>query len=249
MSRSSVARSLASAVLLILPAMLAGSVAGPAHALPGDAAAPPGITLAWPALGLVPGMVIGSDSSTSFNVPVPAGLTAVRLQGKFHLPMNIGAGYLEIDDGNGRLLAAVDLPPAASAQVVTPFDVDISAAAVRASSIDLSFTVRPLDGAGQFCGPLQQLALSDLATVFTGTEPPVTTISSFFPPVLEQVTIYAPTDADAAEQQAALTLVSTLARLYHPQPLAITVVTQPRGATPPRTSTSSPRSSARCGSH
>ena len=248
MSRSSVARALMSVILLILPPVLVGSVAGPADALPGDAAGPPpGVTLAWPALGLQPEVVLGPDSPTSFTVPVPAGLTAVRLRGMIHLPMNIGAGYLEIDDGDGKFLAAVDLPtaasvravnpppapPAPSAQLVTPFDVDISAARVRASSMDLSFTVLPLDNSGQICGPLQQLALSGLATVFTGTEPAITTIATFFPPVLDRVTIYTPTDADNAEQQSVLTLVSTLARLYRLQPLAVTVVRQPRGAAPP----------------
>ena len=189
--------------------------------------------MAWPTLGLATGMVLGPDSPTTFTVPVPAGLTAARLQGMFHLPMNIGAGYLEIDDGDGRLLASVDLPPAASAQVVTPFDVDIAAARVRASLVDLSFTVRRIDGSNPFCGPLQQLALSGLATVFTGAERPVTTVADFFPPVLEHVTIYTPSDAETAEQQSVLTLVSTLARLYRSQPLTITVANQRRGATPP----------------
>ena len=178
-------------------------------------------------------MYLGPDSTTSFTVPLPTGLTAARVQGLIHQPMNINAGFLEVDDGDGNFLGAVELPPAASAQPVTPFDLDISAARVRASSIDLSFTVRPRDSAGEVCGPLQQVVLSDMATVFTGIEPPATTVASFFPPVLERVTIYAPTDADAAEQQSVLTLVSTLARLYQPRPLAITVVTQPRGATPP----------------
>ena len=75
--------------------------------------------------------------------------------------------------------------------------------------------------------------LSDLATVFAGTQLPVTTIANFFPPVLEKVTIYAPTDANSAEQQAVLTLVSTLARIYAPRPLSIAVVSQQRGAVPP----------------
>lgn len=220
---------------LIFPALVAGSVAGPAHAAPGDP--PPadgaGVTMAWPTLGLADEVFLGPNSSTSFSVPVPLGLNASRLTGVFHLPMNIGAGYLEVDDGDGKLLASVNLPPAGAAAVVTPFDVDVSAARVRASAVDLSFTVRPVDSTNQFCGPLQQLTLSDLATTFTGVEPPATTIASFLPPVLEQVTIYAPTDADASEQQSVLTLVSTLSRLYNPQPLKINVVSQRRGSIPP----------------
>lgn len=222
--------------LLIAPALFAGAFAGSAHALPGDTVGQPeaeGVTMSWPALGLSSQVFLGPNSTTNFTVPVPSGLNATRLQGVFHLPMNIGAGFLEVNDGDGKLLASIDLPAAAVAQVQTPFDVDVSAARVRASSVDLSFTVRPLDSANQYCGPLQQLELSNLSTVFTGTEPPATTIASFFPPVLQRVTIYAPNDADASEQQAALTLVATLARLYQAQPLSVTVVGQRRGAAPP----------------
>lgn len=235
MSRGRLTGALASALLLLAPAVFAGALAAPAAAEPVDADVPDvaGVTLAWPALGLEPEMFLGPNSSSSFTVPVPVGLSAARLQGTIAAPLNIDAGYLEISDSNGGLIAAVDLPPAASAQAATPIDVDISAARPRASSIGLSFTLRTQDNADRFCGPLQQLVLSDLTTVFTGTESPATTIANFFPPVLEQVTIFAPDDADAAEQQSALTLVSTLTRLYQPQRLAIRVVSQPRGAIPP----------------
>ncbi|WP_242456075.1 hypothetical protein [Mycolicibacterium sp. P1-18] len=223
------------AATLILPTLLAGSVGGTAHAAPGDPVPTDGagVTMAWPSLGLANEVFLGPNSSTSFSVPVPLGLNASRLTGTFRMPMNIGAGFLEIDDGAGRLLGSVDLPAAGSAAVVTPFDVDLSAARVQASAVDVSFTVRPVDNANQYCGPLQQLTLTDLATVFTGVEPPATTIASFLPPVLQQATIYTPTDADSAEQQSVLTLVATLARLYQPQPLRTTVVQQRRGATPP----------------
>ena len=238
MSRISASRTLASVVLLFLPVLLAA----PVHAQPDDAAPPAAsMTLGWAALGMEQEVVLGPDSPRTFTVPVPDGLTPSRLRGTMRAPLNIGAGYLEINDAEGRLLGAVDLPTAGAAQAAAPIDVDISAARVRNSSADLSITVHPLAGAGQysgqypgqFCGPLQQLTLADLATVFTGAEPPVTTIAGFFPPVLSRVTIYAPSDADAAEQQSVLLLVSTLARQYNPQPLAITVADLPRGAVPP----------------
>lgn len=233
MSRSPVMRLLA-AVLLLLP-LSAGSLTSPAAAQPGDDAGPPaaGVTLGWPALGLDRQMVLGPNSPTNFTVPVPTGLTASRLRGTIEAPLNINAGFLEVRDGDGKLLTAVDLPPVSAARAETPLDVDLSTARVRSSSVDLTFTVRPVDNGNQFCGPLQQLTLDDMATVYTGAESPASTIANFFPPVLQRVTIYAPTDADAAEQQATLTLVSTLARQYSPQPVVITVVKQPRGAAPP----------------
>ena len=236
MSRSGVARALSAAVLLVLPAMLAGSVAAPVQAQPADDAGTPegaAVTLSWPALGLEQGMTLGPNSPTTFTVPVPAGLTATRLRGNIDVPLNIGAGFLEVEDGDGNLLAAVDVPPVAAARAQTPLDVDLSTARVRGSSVDLSFTVRPVDNGDQFCGPLRQLNLSNMSTVFTGAESPASTIANFFPPVLERATIFVPIDADAGEQQAALTLVSTLTRQYTPQPVAVTVVKQPRGVLPP----------------
>lgn len=239
MSRERVARALLSVMLLIAPTML-GPV-GLAHAAPGDddaAGAPPvaGVTLAWPALGLAPSTVVYPNTSATFTVPVPTGLTAVRLRGQIQMPVDIDGGYLEIDDGDGKFLAAIDLPAARSAAATTPFDVDISAARVRASSVDLSFNLRPVNSSGQLCDPLVQLTVSDLETVFTGVEAPVTSVATFFGPVLDRVTVYTPVDADAAEQQAVLTLVSTLASSYKPQPVAIAVVAQPRGAVPPSAS-------------
>lgn len=208
-------------------------LAGSAHAEPGDAGQPEvaGVSLDWTTLGLEPEMYLSPNSTSTFTVQVPEGLDAVRLRGTINAPMNITAGYLEIDNADGELLGTVELPPVT--QPATPLDVDISAAPVRSSSVELSFTVRTLDNADRFCGPLQQVMLSNLSTVFAGTAAPADTIATFFPPVLERVVIYTPADADTGEQQAVLTLVSALTRLYHPQPLTITVDSVRRGLPPP----------------
>lgn len=199
------------------------------------------MTLGSTALGIEREVFLGPNASQTLSLPVPGGLSPARLRGTLTSPVNISGGYLEFDDADGNLLGTVNLPPAGVAQAATPFDVDISALRVQSGSAALSVTLRSLDNAGQipgqftgqFCGPLQQLTMTNLAAVFTGTEPPVTTIAGFFPPVLERVTVHTPTDADAAEQQATLMLVSTLVRLYNPQPLAVTVINQPRGVAPP----------------
>jgi hypothetical protein len=229
-----------SAMLVVVPAVAAGSVVAPAHALPGDVANPtdqPVLALPWSDLGLDSAIYLGANIPQDFSVPVPAGLTVARLRGTINAPTNIEAGTLEIKDHDGKLLAAIDLPPGAPDRPATPFDVDISPAGRGGSSIDLTFAVRPRfdpqNFRDQYCWPHQQLVLSDLSTVFTGAEAPTTTIAGFFPPVLQRATIYTPTDADVEEQQAVLTLVSTLARLYSKQSLVISVVTQPRGAMPP----------------
>lgn len=227
-------RASVSAVLLLIPALAAGSAA-PAVAAPSPSDDPPdpvALTLPWTAFGLNQGLVLAPNASMGVTLPVPTGLTAARVQGTIEAPMNVSAGYLEIDDNTGKLVSSIFLPPAGPDRVATPLDIDISSVRGQGTSIDLSFAFHPIERADEVCAT-QQVSLNNLATVYAGVEPPLTSVASFFPPVVEQFTIYAPVDADQAEKQSVLTLVSTLERLYHPQPLDVTVVTQPRGALPP----------------
>ncbi|KUI38874.1 hypothetical protein AU195_23085 [Mycobacterium sp. IS-1496] len=208
-----------------------------AHAAPlnADPAAGPEVTLPWRTLGL-PGDItlVGADTNQDFSVPVPTGFGAVRLRGLIHAPVDFGAGFVEITDSTGKFLATVNLPAVAPDQAVVPFDVDISAARVNTAQLGLSFTVREAAlPVGDRCGLGERVRLSDLATVYAGIEPAPTTVATFFPPVLQRLTIYTPIDADDAEEQAVLTLASAVARMYRPQSPVITVVKQPRGATPP----------------
>lgn len=210
---------------------------GAVHADPlnSDTVAGEEITLPWNTLGLPREVaLVGANADQDFTLPVPPGFGVKRLRGLIHAPVDFGSGFVEIDDGRGAFLATVDLPAVTPSQAVVPFDVDISAAQVSGSALGLSFTVRE---AGvppeQRCGRGERLVISDLAAVVSGSEPAPTTIAAFFPPVLQRLTIYAPVNADAAEQQAVLTLTSAVARMYAPQSTAITVVSQSRGATPP----------------
>ncbi|OBG46510.1 hypothetical protein A5669_06615 [Mycolicibacterium fortuitum] len=226
-------------MLGIMPALSAGPAAAPAYAEPVDAPPPPeqpSLTLPGPGLGMKSEIYVAPENPEKLSVPVPAGLTAVRLRGIIKAPLNFDAGTLDISDDSGKLLAAIDLPPGASSRPTTPLDVDISAAR-RGSPMGLTFELRPRFDpqmyTNSYCWPRQQLVLSDLSMVFTGSEAPAATVADFFPPVLQRATIYTPVDTNTDEQQAVLTLVSTLARLYSNQPTIITVVTQPRGAVPP----------------
>lgn len=226
-------------MLVIVPVLSAGLATAPAYAEPVDGPPPPeqpSLTLPGPELGMKSEIYIAPENPEKLTVPVPAGLTAVRLRGIIKAPLNFDAGTLDISDDSGKLLAAIDLPPGASSRPTTPLDVDISGAR-RGSPIGLSFALRPRFDpqmyTNAYCWPRQQLVLSDLSMVFAGSEAPATTVADFFPPVLQRATIYTPVDADTDEQQAVLTLVSTLARLYSNQSTVITVVTQPRGAVPP----------------
>jgi hypothetical protein len=223
---------------LILSVMLATVLAAPnaARADPlNDPVAGAEAVLSWTSLGL-PGDItlVGANTNQDFTIPVPSGLIVTRLRGLIHAPVDFGAGFVEIDDSTGRFLATVDLPAVTPDQVVVPFDVDVSPAQVSASGLGLSFTVREAGlPAPERCGLGERVVLSDLAAVFAGNEPAPTTVAGFLPPILQRLTIYAPTDADSAEAQAVLTLASAVARMYRPQSTAIAVVNQPRGAAPP----------------
>jgi hypothetical protein len=224
---------------LLLSVILATTLgaSGTAHAEPLDANPIAGeeTTFPWTALGLPREVtMVGANATQEYSLPVPSGFNARRLRGLIHAPVDLGAGFVEINDGAGRFLATVDLPAVAPDQVVVPFDVDISAAQSIGSTLGLSFTVREADlPPEQRCGLGQRLVISDLVAVFAGEEPAPSTVATFFPPVLERLAIYAPVDASGAEQQAVLTLTSAVARMYRSQSTTITVASQPRGATPP----------------
>lgn len=233
-----VRRAMFAATCLLSSAMLAITL-GPAlearaDPLNADPSVGNELSLPWPTLGL-PGEItlVGANNNQDFKLPVPPGFEVRRLRGLIHAPVDFGAGFVEIDDAKGTLLATVDLPAVTPSQAVVPFDVDVSTAQVAESTVGLSFTVRegriPPD---QRCGLGERVVISDLAAVLTGNEPAPTTVASFFPPVLERLTIYTPSDANAAEQQAVLALSSAVAKNYRPQPTAISVVKQPRRAAP-----------------
>ena len=224
-------------LLLSLLMVVALGAANAAHAEPltSDPVVGEEVPLSWAALGLPDEItLVGANTNQDFTLPVQDGFSPRRLRGLIHAPVDFGAGFLEITDGDGRLLATVDLPTVTPAQAVVPFDVDISAARVIESSLGLSFSVREaVLPPEQRCGLGERLTLSDLSAVFAGVEPAPTTIASFFPPVLQRLMIYAPIDADSAEQQAVLALTSAVARMYRPQTPAVRVVSRPRGAAPP----------------
>lgn len=237
--RKSLQRAVTPAVCLLSSVLLVTALGSPPDAradpLNSDPATAEDLSLPWSTLGLPADVTLaGTNTNQDFALPAPPGLSVRRLRGLIHAPTDLGAGFVEIDDAKGTLLATVDLPAVAPASAVVPFDLDLSAAQVSGSVLGLSFTVREAATAvEQTCGRGEQVVLSDLAAVYAGVEPAPTTLAAFFPPVLRRLTIYTPIDADPSEQQAVLTLTSAVARMYRPQTPAITVVKQPRGATPP----------------
>ncbi len=236
MKRDSLLAAVSAVLLLAIPfGAAAVVVAAAASAQPDPLPAPGGdVTLSWPSLGLPSDVrFVSANTNQDFRLPLPAGFSPRRLQGQIHAPVNFGPGFLEIEDARGTFLGAVTLPAVSADQAVVPFDVDLSQAPPSSSPLTLSFTVRQNTGEGQICGPGQELRISQLTTAFAGAEPPPTTVDTFFAPVLQRVTIYAPGDADRSEQEAVLALASAVERAYQPQPVTISVANKPRDAPPP----------------
>ncbi len=239
MNRAALSRAVA-AWLLIVPMLMAAAIFATPHAqaqpfatdVPDTAKSL--VTLPWKTLGLPSSINFPYiDQNQDYNVPLPTGLTPVRLRGLIQPPVNLGPGNLAINDSKGTFLASIPFPAMGPGLGPIPLDVDLSGARLGPTSFGLSFTVRQFNAADGLCGPKVQLNVTDLVTDFTGAEPPPTTIATMFPRFLQRVTLYAPTDADKGEQQAVLTLASALALAYQPEPVVITTVSQPRGATPP----------------
>lgn len=103
-----VAGALVSVLLVVTVAGPGAAHADPLNTEPGAGAE---VALSWRALGL-PGEVtlVGANTNQDFTVPVQSGFSPQRLRGLIHAPVDFAAGFVEITDSGGTLLATVDLP-------------------------------------------------------------------------------------------------------------------------------------------
>lgn len=210
-------------------AVAAVAVAPIASAAPGD----PTGAVGWDRLGTSSQLTFTSaDDPQSVSLPVSQGTAITRIRGNIHAPVGFGAGYLEIDDESSRVLATVPLPDGSASEAQVPFEVAVPAVPVADGSADLSFVVRQRAARTDQCGPAQTLLVSDLVAQYSGTPTTPTSVADFFPAVLDRLRIVVPTDADAAEQQSALSVAAAVTRRYGPQKVAVGVESVTRGTTP-----------------
>jgi hypothetical protein len=189
-------------------------------------------SVSWSVLGLPSGVVITqANESQTETIPVPSGLRAVALTGVLHAPIGFGSGYLEVDSANGVYLGSVRLPAAAGRRPVVHFRIPLTGVAAQDGNLTIALVVRQASNGPGRCGPSAELALTQLATSFTGRPTTPTTIDAFFPPVLRRVTLYTDPDPSPAEQQAVLQLTAELVNHYAPLPLRVDV--EPLPATGP----------------
>jgi hypothetical protein len=177
----------------------------------------------WSQLGLTDSIeLIGSNQPIDIDLTVPDGISPAILSGLIDAGGISAPGVIDIVDARGALLDSVPIPQSA-AQV--PFSADISAADVTAGVAGLTFTIRDIATGTDTCASSAAVALSRLATSYSGPPPNPRTLADFLPRFLDRITIRLGPDPSRDAQQAALALVSDLTQLYRPMPVRIDVDT------------------------
>lgn len=194
-----------------------------------DGRTPP---VAWHQLGLPEQVhLIGANQPSHIELPVPPGTTPMMLTGRIGSEVNIN-GRVDILDERTALIASIPIP---ADLAVTPFSVDLSRAAIGAGVGDvvkLQFLIRDYDNSRtDSCVHPPSVILGELATSYSGSAPAPETVADFLPGYVDHITIEVGSDPSPDQQQAALTLVAELTRLYRPMPVRIDVDTS---ATPTR---------------
>lgn len=225
------------AVRTLLVTMLCLMLAAPAGAKPEYTATETSAAGDTPPIGLRQlGLsdkltLLGSDQAVDVAVPVPHGVTPKVLTGQIGAVVNAVDARIDVFDGLGVHLDTIVAPKDLTTQ---PFLVDISAANVNDDgTAPLSFILRQSNPPADSCTQLSSATLSGLATVFSGPPPNPHTVSDFLPAYLNEILIRIGSNPSSEQQQAALTLVANLTRLYRPMPVRIDVDTSAAELPPP----------------
>lgn len=179
-------------------------------------------TLVWPGLGLPSSVDLDATSSRDFTIPVPQGARGVVLTGQIRSAQGIGDAQVAIDDAHGRPVASFGVSAAPGTS--SPFTADLSALPVVDGAVSMRMMLRPAHSPSDRCSSAPAVTLFDLATTFgiVGTAPP-RTVQDFLPPVLTGMTVKVPRTPTAAEQQAALDLVTAVTTHYLPAPVDVRI--------------------------
>ena len=183
----------------------------------------PPTPIGWPQLGLTGRVeLLGANEPTEVNLPVPQGVSPGIVTGTIG-PAVLATGRVDVTDGRGVVLGSIPIPGEAAA---VPFVVDVSAAEVLAGYAKLGFVIRAGDDANpDRCRQPASVTLNQLAMTYSAPTPSPATVADFLPGYLDRITIWVGASPSREQQQAALTLVAELTRLYRPMPVRIDVDT------------------------
>ncbi|OBF13017.1 hypothetical protein [Mycobacterium sp. ACS4331] len=212
-------------MFLLLRLLAALTVAVMAVANAASAAAEPEENpgIGWRQLGLPDRIdIVGSDQPNDVAVPVPPGVVPTVLTGFIGSVVNVVAGRVDVVDAAGTVLGGIVVP---ADQSTVWFAVDTANAQIVEGRAKLSFVLRDGNQHVDGCTRPPTVALTQLATVFSGEVPNPATIADFLPGYLERIVIRVGPDPATDVQQAALSLVAKLTHLYRPIPVRIDVDT------------------------
>jgi hypothetical protein len=179
--------------------------------------------------------LIGANQSTDVTMPVPEGVTPLRLTGQISTAIDT-AGRIDVLDAQNLQVASIPVP----ADLATaPFTIDIARAQVVDDAASLKFVIRDYDNERtDSCVHPPEVTLSQIATTYSGDAVYPTTVADFLPGYLDTITVRVGPEPTADQQQAAVTLVSKLTHLYRPMPVRIDVDTSAALNTPQTAPTS-----------
>lgn len=173
----------------------------------------------WESLGVSERLdLIGENQPVDVSIPVPAGVRPGTLTGQVGSVVNVADGRIEVMDGRDSILGSFPVPREAESK---PFSVNVSGAEIVDGTATLRFVLRDRGPVADSCSQPPSLSLTQLGNSFTGPTPNPRTVSDFLPGYLDEIVIRVGPSPTPAEQQAALTLVAELTRLYRPMPVRI----------------------------
>lgn len=152
----------------------------------------------------------GAVSSQEIFVPVPAGLQPVRLRARVHRSPDVEGGFLEVRAGD-RLVAAFDVN-----DLNADLDVSLQEVEFSGQSVPLRFLAR-LRGEEDVCSAAlagMWVELAEATVVLEGQPVLPQTVGEFFPPILEEVTFFVPSEPTPAEAEAVLRLSAAVVYRY-----------------------------------
>ncbi|STZ41383.1 Bacterial cellulose synthase subunit [Mycolicibacterium gilvum] len=216
--RSLIARAGRLAVAIALVASTALTLSPTVHSIPGSST-----DVGWTQLGLSNQLeLVGVERTADVQFPVPPGVTATRLTGRIGSVIDT-PGRVDILDREGTFLGSIPIPPGIDS---VPFAVDISRSKVVDNVTRVRFALRGRgDDRTDSCTSMPAVTLTELRTTYSGEAELPRTVADFLPGYLERITVALGPDPGPDEQQAALTLVAQLTRLYRPIPVRIAITT------------------------
>lgn len=220
---------------VVLAALIVGMGAvAPAAAAPGDGTT----TLNWRQLGMGTSVTIdGADVPAGVSIPVPQGMTPTTLTGVVATATNVSDAFIQVARTDGTIIGTILVPRFGPRQLSTAFSVPLTGVPVGENGrADLRLTLRNGND-DSVCGPVPDVALTNLNVAFSGAASVPDTIQDFFGTVVNRVTVYTPADPTAAAAQTTLGAVAAIANHYRPQRVSIDVVESsntrvPRSASP-----------------